>query len=571
MKYELISEYTYNPFNPTFFRDLIFKNRNTKLTRNFLAPTEDNLNHWGLLDNIEEGVLLLTEHINRNSNIFLIVDSDVDGYTSSAIFYNFIKEKSPQVNIKWMVHEGKQHGIILDRIPNDTELLVVIDAGSNQYKEHKILAEKGIDILIIDHHEAKEYSEHAVVINNQLSKNYPNKQLSGAGMAYKFCCALTANIGSTIADKYLDLAAVGIIADTMDVRELENRYIIHNGLKNINNPFLKALISKQSYSIGSSGINTVAIMFYIAPLINSLTRVGTMEEKELMFKAFINGDEKVSSTKKGASNETETIAEQAARVCSNAKSRQKRVVDILQQEIEEIIVEENLSSKPIMLITLTEVSNRNIVGLAANQLAHKYKKPVLILVSDEEESYTGSGRNYNLSEIENLKDLLNSTELFEFAEGHQSAFGAKIKEDNIDKFLDYCNKNFEETDFIDLYRVDFEFKSSEITPDIIKQISNLRPLWGKGFDEPFIVVKDIKVFPEDIKFMGQNKTHVKFSSNGIDYVIFNADSNRIKQYQSPLSIDVIGRCDINIWRDRVTYQLIVSDYNIKEEKSSFGF
>ena len=572
MRYELISDYQYQPFDDKFFCNMIFKNRNTPFTIQFLNPTETNLNDYYLLDNIMEGCSLLDHHIGTEGNIFLIVDSDVDGYTSAAIFYNFMKQIYPDIRIQWMVHEQRQHGIILDKIPTETDLLVVIDAGSNQYEEHRILADMGIDILIIDHHEALKYSEHAVVVNNQLSKRYPNKQLSGAGMAYKFCAAFTKQAGSTPADEYLDLAALGLIADMMDVRELENRYIIHHGLQNIRNPFFQALIEKQSYSIGSSGINTVAVMFYIAPLINAITRVGTMEEKELMFNAFIRGNEKVPSTKKGSSKDAvETIAEQAARVCSNAKARQKRIVDGIQQEIEENIIDDDLLSQPVMVITLQESPNRSIIGLVANQLAHKYKKPTLVLVADEEQSYTGSGRNYGLSEIEDLKKLLNTTDLFEFAEGHKSAFGAKIKEENIDKFLEYCNDNLEESSFVDSYLVDFEFEPSQLTPSVIQKIIIFRSLWGKGFDEPLIAVKNIHLFPEDFTFMGKTGNHVKFSSNDITYVIFNADPEYIRQYSGPVSVSLVGRCDVNIWRDRVTYQVIVTDYNIKEEQNNFGF
>lgn len=571
MKYKLISDYQYNPFDAQFFKKLIFKNRNVEPTKSFLAPTENNLHHWGLLDNIEEGVSLLSKHL--NNNIFLIVDSDVDGYTSAAIFYNFLYEKTKgNININWMVHEERQHGIILESIPKDTDLLVVIDAGSNQYEEHEVLFNRGVDILIIDHHEASHYSKHAVVINNQLSDRYPNKNLSGVGMAYKFCCALTADIGTTIVDKYLDLVALGLIADMMDVTELENRYIIHHGLKNINNSFFKALIDKQRYSLGSQSINTIGVMFYIAPLINSLTRVGTKEEKELMFTAFIDGDKQVSCTKKGASsNSIETISEQAVRVCSNAKARQKRIADNLQLEIEQMLEDGDLLNKPLILITLKEKQNRNILGLVANQMAHKYKKPVLVLIPDKEESYSGSGRNYNLSEIESLKDILNKTELFEFAEGHQSAFGAKIKEKNIKEFLDYCSKNLPTTETMEVYPVDLIFTGNEISPIFIQQIGKLRPLWGKGFDEPSIVIEDIGVLPEDITVMGKGQNHIKFHKNGVDFVIFNVDVNEIKKSNLPLSFDIVGRCGINIWRDRISYQIIAQDYSVKQNESSFGF
>ena len=101
--------------------------------------------------------------------------------------------------------------------------------------------EKGIDILIIDHHNAAEVSEYACIINNQLC-DYPTKSLSGAGMVYKFCSYIDELLGVNYADDYLDLASLGIIADVMDLRDLETKHIISRGLKNIRNPFLKLVI-----------------------------------------------------------------------------------------------------------------------------------------------------------------------------------------------------------------------------------------------------------------------------------------------------------------------------------------
>lgn len=98
----------------------------------------------------------------------------------------------PDIKIHYYLHEGKQHGLedLMDKIESEAEdidLLVVPDAGSNDEEYHRTLRDVGIPILILDHHEANQYSKDAIVINNQLSKNYLNKQLTGAGVVYQFC------------------------------------------------------------------------------------------------------------------------------------------------------------------------------------------------------------------------------------------------------------------------------------------------------------------------------------------------------------------------------------------------
>jgi len=116
----------------------------------------------------------------------------VDGYTSSALFYNYLKDNIPgDYTIDYHVPEGKEHGLatIMNLFPLDNrscDLIVLPDSASNDYKQHEILRKAGYDILILDHHEAPHYSENAVVINNQLSKNYINKSLSGVGIVWKF-------------------------------------------------------------------------------------------------------------------------------------------------------------------------------------------------------------------------------------------------------------------------------------------------------------------------------------------------------------------------------------------------
>lgn len=109
-----------------------------------------------------------------------------------------------------------------------------------------LLKNMGVNVLVLDHHEAEYESEDAIVVNNQLSENYENKALTGAGVVWQFCNYFDERVGQPgTSYKYIDLAALGIISDMASVLTLENRYIISNGLKNIHNHFFKQyLISK---------------------------------------------------------------------------------------------------------------------------------------------------------------------------------------------------------------------------------------------------------------------------------------------------------------------------------------
>ena len=156
----------------------------------------------------------------------VIVDCDCDGYTSSAIFINYLHDLFPRYVehfVHYFVHDSKQHGLsdTLDWLSSKDFLKLVVcpDSSSNDYEYHKTLKKQGIDILVLDHHDADKISEDAIIINNQLS-DYPNKDLSGAGVTWQFCRYMDKLLNSNHAEKYRDLVALGLDADMMSLRSI---------------------------------------------------------------------------------------------------------------------------------------------------------------------------------------------------------------------------------------------------------------------------------------------------------------------------------------------------------------
>ena len=199
---------------------------------------------------MHEGAEMLAKCIRDNKPLFVQIDSDADGYTSAALLINYLNCLFPsfaQNNISYCLHSGKQHGLSLDTIPPGTGLVVAPDSSSNDYEIHDILHNNyGMDILVLDHHEADYVSENACVINNQLCE-YPTKSLSGVGIVYKFCSYIDTLMNTTYADDFLDLVALGLIADMMDMRDFETRHLITRGLENIQNPYFKAMVDKNAF------------------------------------------------------------------------------------------------------------------------------------------------------------------------------------------------------------------------------------------------------------------------------------------------------------------------------------
>ena len=182
MEYQLI-----NPRRPgTSAIEQVLLNRGIQDVQHYLNTVDTDILSPLDLDNIQNGAKLLVSHIAQKSKVFVIIDSDCDGYCSSALLINYLNNLFPafvQNNISYSPHTGKQHGIILDMIPEDVKLVIAPDSASSDYEQHEELAKRGIDVLVLDHHEAPEVSQYACVINNQLC-DYANKALCGAAIVY---------------------------------------------------------------------------------------------------------------------------------------------------------------------------------------------------------------------------------------------------------------------------------------------------------------------------------------------------------------------------------------------------
>ena len=507
----------------------------------------------------------------------LIVDCDVDGFTSASILYQYIKDVNSKAEIDYYLHSGKQHGLsdtyekILDKDCHYT-LCLVPDAGSNDYEYIEKLGERSTPTLILDHHIVEEtttISDQCFIVNNQMSPNYRNKDLSGAGVTYQFCRALDNEFNTDYAHKYIDLAALGICADMMSALSAENQYFWHEGFSNINNYFFKVLCEKQDFSMGGK-INPTTVAFYIVPLINALIRVGTMDEKDRLFRAFIDGMEMVPSNKRGAKGTMERVAIESARECTNAKSHQDKKKTEIVDRLEIKIAKNDLLSNKILFIRLEDDDDfpPELNGLVAMQLSTKYNRPTIVARLNDEGYIRGSARGLNQSELKSFKDYLNETNLFEYTVGHDNAFGISIKNSDLSEFHKIANKQLENYDFGEnIYAVDFERESYETDiKDIIFDLVKYIDYYGQQCSEPLIAVKDLIVRQNDIQCIGRNKDTLKIEKNGIVYIKFFARAliEELAQYGNEMKITVVGTANVNEWMGNVTPQIFIKDMDIKK-------
>ena len=582
MNYRLIKNSLNDIDNP---KQTILLNRGIENWKQYLNLNEGCIHDFNLLKNIDKAVSCFIKHIENKSRIHIVVDSDVDGYTSASMVYRYIKQLEKDINVTYSLHSKKQHGISeYIEIPKDCELLIVPDAGSNDNEQCKELVEKGMDVIILDHHICDKQNDFAIVVNNQMC-DYPNKNFCGAGIVYKFLKAVDEELWEDYADKMLDMVALGNISDVMDMRECETRYYVDLGLSKIRSKLFKALIEKQSYSMNGI-VNITSVQFYVTPILNSMIRVGSAEDKDLLFRAFVETDEVFKYKKRGETEESdEDIYTRAARLCYNAKNRQSKIVQKGVDAIDELVQGKEIYNDKVMFINVSDILGETLTGLVAIKIAEKYNRPCLLLRrqkvrEDGSLYYGGSCRNFDNSPIESLKDFLDSTGTFEYVQGHDNAAGISIHRENVTKSIELCNERLADVDFQKCFYVDFDMECDDLSVAFIKTIDEMKDIFGQGIKEPLIHIKNIKVYSEDINIMGKNLNSWKvIVGDGYAFVNFNVDVNTdslLLKYRELTDedvengvilgvMDVVGTVSINNYNGILTPQIIIKDYAFREQ------
>ena len=552
---------------------------------------------------LRQAAAALISTISKQGKTLVVVDSDCDGFTSSAILINYLHDFFPnwvETKLNYIFHEGKQHGLndhILNILKQNYELVIIPDAGSNDSNECTCLFKQGTKIIVLDHHLCDIQNPNAIVINNQLS-DYPNKDFSGAGVVWQFCRYLDKLLKTSNADNYLDLVALGNCADMMSMTSIETKHIINKGFQNLKNPFFASLAKKNEYSMKNK-VNHMSVAFYIAPYVNAICRSGTIEQKTLVFKSMLKHQafKEVLSTKRGhLLGEKEQIVEQAMRVVTNVKNRQTKAQDAGLATIENMIEEQGLLKHKVLLFLLQPGQvDRNIAGLIANKIMAKYQRPVCLLTKmaiplytiDIDQipqlltdlppwedqlspqfitAYEGSARGCQKVGVTDFKSICADTGVTMYQTGHPNAFGLGLLEQNIPAFIQKTDAALVDMQDEAVYYVDYIYDGDNIQPIDILTIADMQDLWGKDIDEPYLCIKGICINSDMVTVYKKKDNTLKITlSNGISLMKFKATDEQCEMLQNSdgyYTLDVIGRANKNEWMGHVSAQIFIEDYEI---------
>lgn len=560
----------YNNINPGLLLREMLKYRGIEDPESWLQVSKENEYDAKLLKNIDKASNVIEQAVSNNRRIYIQADADVDGFTSASIMYLFLEEIS-NCEIIVGIHPGKEHGLDLQEALDSNPGLVIVPDASGKPEDYNALKNKSIPSLIIDHHDYPETEFDTIIVNCQFEP-YPNSSLSGAGVSLKVCqyYADKHDIDYDF-DKLYALASVGMVADVMSLQELENQYIIRYGLQFIKrHDFFNELL-KDRMGNPVEVVTIKDIGWSIGPSMNAVIRLGSLEEKRMLFDTLIAPNKNVNSQKRGAQGEIVQLYTEMVRICKNLKARQTRLVQNAIKVIEPSI---NLKHNLICYIDEDNELPFELSGLIANRLLSAYKRPVLLLKHyhdyddpSEPDCWAGSMRSISAEGFEDPREFMNELSgVREFA-GHSLACGAKIYKDGMDSFLLDAYSKLDQIDFDNqLYTVEAVVPCRPFNETLGKLFAQ-EDVWGSGIEKPLMMITGIDCIGAE--YMGKEGQHVKIVTPKIDIVVFDDVDlvNKLKDSKN-YTMNAVGTISWNDWEDQSKLQMIVDGYELIEKQDN---
>ncbi|MBW7474061.1 DHH family phosphoesterase [Paenibacillus oenotherae] len=503
----------------------------------FFNPASDELHDPRLLKNIDLAGSRIMKAIHNNEKISIYADADFDGCVSCTIMYRYLRHYTEQVSY-FHAQRSEGHGIekAKDRIPQGTNLLIIVDSSSDEPEACREIAERGIDIIILDHHAMSSPNPYCILVNPQQEGClYPNKSASGSLVSWKICNHLDDRMGDNRSGLFIDLAGTGIYSDQMSMLEYENRYIVREALDNISNPGLRTALDM----MGRRGeLSATDIGYSITSYVNAATRMDRME----IILALLTEDDPAK----------------AGQIAKKANKLNKERKKIQREALKRIIPAIDSSSRDQCTVIVDTRLGRGFNGLIAGELARLYQRPFIILGESREcpEQYCGSFRAAGafplLDYIRALPEVVHSG-------GHQTAGGVCINKSNLESFRRSLNEALGNQCFEPMAVYELELNADAITAALIHEIKDIYRLTGKDFNEAKFLVRNVIVLEKshigdgdvlrlELALESEHRTE-KLSRNpfALEAIKFRADREFAAALPLGIPIEIIGTLNINKW------------------------
>ena len=539
------------------------KKCNIKDIKEFCSPSGKYLDNCFLYEDIRSAVAEVKYLLNySNSTIVIVQDADLDGICSTVILYQYLSNLNPNWNIRILIHKGKERGLSDEDVMNDIillhpDLVFVPDAGTNDKIQAEELCKADIGLVVIDHHNYDTPIEKGILINNQNPNYKVQRDGSGTLVTHKFLQAMDIEFNLNWSSFCIDLVALSLISDSMNMNNMENRTYYYYGLETIDcvqNEFLRQCMFK---FIGDKEYTQRDIAFKIVPKFNSIVRSKDQILKQRLIYAFLGQDN----------------IEEVLDLCAEAHKNQIETVNnIIEANVGKI---KEITDNNLIILSCDDMP-RSYSGLIAGKVMNMCDNKPTIVGKIIDGEFIGSLR----SPIP-LQEDLDKNELIEWCHGHAESAGICIKETNIDNIVEYYNGlNLSYSPQIDVLQ---SYSINNIPNYLFNEFgANMDVIWGKGLEQPKFHIT-LEYNPIDFTIMGKSKTTLKLKQNGIDIMWFFTDKKKKEKLkigyineggdfiENPFvdtiyKLEIIGTLGINVWNNRTTNQIIVEDFEVKEKK-----
>ena len=450
--------------------------------RAFFRPSLDGLHDPFLMKDMDKAVERLHKAITGGEKILVYGDYDVDGTTAVAQVYSFIKSFTKKVDFYVPDRYDEGYGLSYKGLDwadkNGVNLIITLDCGIKAIDKVEYARERGIDVIVCDHHLPEEVLPAAVAVLDPKREDchYPFDDLCGCGVGFKLVQGYVKryNLDPSVLEPLLDLQVVSIASDLVSMTD-ENRILAHFGLKRLNeNPRkgLLAMINLAKLEPGHIVIDD--IVFKIGPRINA---AGRMESGRLAVELLTATDDKTAFR----------IGEEI-----NNRNNERKSIDreITQEAIEMVESGKALETENVTIV-YNPLWNKGVVGIVASRLVEAYYKPTVVLTKSNG-FVTGSARSVQgfdlYASIESCADIL------ENFGGHVYAAGLTMKEENLQEFCSRMNRfvsgNITREELTPVVEIDAKLDFSQISPKFTRILKQFQP-FGPGNNNPVFLTEDV--------------------------------------------------------------------------------
>ncbi len=516
----------------------------------FLKPRLADLGDPFAMREMDAAVERIFRAADNGEHVCIYGDYDVDGVSSVTLLHTILRAYNIRTDYFIPVRTREGYGLSEEGMANAIAkcggkpgLLISVDCGTSSVDEVAWLQEQGIDVVILDHHEASTQGRPpaVAVVNAKLEEDSPFTYLCSAGVVFKLAHAMLKRRRLPQFDlkNYLDVVAIATVADIVPLVE-ENRLLTRHGLR----------VMESGGNIGIQALNRVTnlnrrpsashVSFRIGPRLNA---AGRMDSPQDALNLLMTRD-------------TARAMELAERLELHNRARQQEEEKI-RNEAMEMLSRSFSPSRDSVIVLGSRTWHPGVVGIVASLLMRRYHKPTFVISLDENGIGKGSGRS--IPGVSLVQAIHACSDTLISGGGHDMAAGLVIHEDMIDafraRFDAFVRENVDADKLKPMLSIDAEVTFPELTLDLLDSYELLEP-FGNSNPQPVFMSRNVMLTDAPRHLQGNHlRLGLRQGSHECDAMYFNGGSVRLPDPPWDIAFTI----DRNVWRGRTTLSISIQD------------